>query len=214
MRRSGWRIEVAFSVALTGGIASGKTTVANLLAEHGALLIDSDQLAREVVEPGTPGLAQVVTRFGEQVLTQAGSLDRQALGDIVFADAAARADLNAIIHPLVRRRRAELIAQAAADQIVVSVIPLLVETGLVDQFDAVVVVDVPSQTQVARLVRRNDISPEQAQARLDAQASRAERLAAADWVVTNSGSRAELEAQVERLWSQMCGKAQGCEPGK
>lgn len=214
MRRSGWRIEVAFSVALTGGIASGKTTVANLLAEHGALLIDSDQLAREVVEPGTPGLAQVVTRFGEQVLTQAGSLDRQALGDIVFADAAARADLNAIIHPLVRRRRAELIAQAAADQIVVSVIPLLVETGLVDQFDAVVVVDVPSQTQVARLVRRNDISPEQAQARLDAQASRAERLAAADWVVTNSGSRAELEAQVERLWSQMRSKAQGCEPGK
>lgn len=214
MRRSGWRIEVAFSVALTGGIASGKTTVANLLAEHGALLIDSDQLAREVVEPGTPGLAQVVTRFGEQVLTQTGRLDRQALGEIVFADAAARADLNAIIHPLVRRRRAELIAQAAADQIVVSVIPLLVETGLVDQFDAVVVVDVPSQTQVARLVRRNDISPEQAQARLDAQASRAERLAAADWVVTNSGSRAELEAQVERLWSQMRSKAQGCEPGK
>ena len=205
---------MAFSVALTGGIASGKTTVANLLAEHGALLIDSDQLAREVVEPGTPGLAQVVTRFGEQVLTQAGSLDRQALGDIVFADAAARADLNAIVHPLVRRRRAELIAQAAAGQIVVSVIPLLVETGLVDQFDAVVVVDVPSQTQVARLVRRNDISPEQAQARLDAQASRAERLAAADWVVTNSGSRAELEAQVERLWSQMRSKAQGCEPGK
>ncbi len=205
---------MAFSVALTGGIASGKTTVANLLAEHGALLIDSDQLAREVVEPGTPGLAQVVTRFGEQVLTQAGSLDRQALGEIVFADAAARADLNAIIHPLVRRRRAELIAQAAADQIVVSVIPLLVETGLVDQFDAVVVVDVPSQTQVARLVRRNDISQEQAQARLDAQASRAERLAAADWVVTNSGSRAELEAQVERLWSQMRSKAQGCEPGK
>ena len=205
---------MAFSVALTGGIASGKTTVANLLAEHGALLIDSDQLAREVVEPGTPGLAQVVTRFGEQVLTQAGSLDRQALGDIVFADAAARADLNAIIHPLVRRRRAELIAQAAAGQIVVSVIPLLVETGLVDQFDAVVVVDVPSQTQVARLVRRNDISQEQAQARLDAQASRAERLAAADWVVTNSGSRAELEAQVERLWSQMRSKAQGCEPGK
>ena len=156
----------------------------------------------------------MVTRFGEQVLTQAGSLDRQALGDIVFADAAARADLNAIVHPLVRRRRAELIAQAAADQIVVSVIPLLVETGLVDQFDAVVVVDVPSQTQVARLVRRNDISPEQAQARLDAQASRAERLAAADWVVTNSGSRAELEAQVERLWSQMRSKAQGCEPGK
>ena len=205
---------MAFSVALTGGIASGKTTVANLLAEHGALLIDSDQLAREVVEPGTPGLAQVVTRFGEQVLTQTGRLDRQALGEIVFADAAARADLNAIINPLVRRRRAELIAQAAADQIVVSVIPLLVETGLVDQFDAVVVVDVPSQTQVARLVRRNDISPEQAQARLDAQASRAERLAAADWVVTNSGSRAELEAQVERLWSQMRSKAQGCEPGK
>ena len=205
---------MAFSVALTGGIASGKTTVANLLAEHGALLIDSDQLAREVVEPGTPGLAQVVTRFGEQVLTQTGRLDRQALGEIVFADAAARADLNAIVHPLVRRRRAELIAQAAADPIVVSVIPLLVETGLVDQFDAVVVVDVPSQTQVARLVRRNDISPEQAQARLDAQASRAERLAAADWVVTNSGSRAELEAQVERLWSQMRSKAQGCEPGK
>ncbi|MDI9627112.1 MAG: dephospho-CoA kinase [Acidobacteriota bacterium] len=200
---------MAFSVALTGGIASGKTTVANLLARHGALLIDSDQLAREVVEPGTPGLAQVVARFGEQVLTPAGGLDRQRLGELVFADPAARADLNAIIHPLVRRRRAEMIAAAAADQIVVSVIPLLVETWLVGQFDAVAVVDVPVQTQVERLVRRNDLSHEQAQARLDAQASRAERLAAADWVVTNSGSRAELEAQVARLWLEIRSRAQG-----
>ena len=212
-------IDAAFGLEVGGflgcltGIASGKTTVANLLAgTERCRSIPTNSPGRSSNRDARPG--PVVTRFGEQVLTQTGRLDRQALGEIVFADAAARADLNAIIHPLVRRRRAELIAQAAAGRIVVSVIPLLVETGLVDQFDAVVVVDVPSQTQVARLVRRNDISQEQAQARLNAQASRAERLAAADWVVTNSGSRAELEAQVERLWSQMRSKAQGCEPGK
>ena len=135
-------LSMALQVALTGGIASGKTTVAALFAERGALLIDSDQLAREVVEPGTPGLAEVVARFGGQVLDDQGRLDRQALGAIVFADDVARADLNAIVHPGAAAR-AELLAEAGDDEVVISVIPLLVETGLADQFDAVVVVDLP-----------------------------------------------------------------------
>ena len=191
---------MAFSVALTGGIASGKTTVANLLAEHGALLIDSDQLAREVVEPGTPGLAQVVTRFGEQVLTQAGSLDRQALGDIVVADAAARADLNAIVHPLVRAR-AEEIEEGVADGVVVHVIPLLVEAGLVDGFDRVIVVDLPVEDQIRRLMARNGVTREQAEARVRAQATREERLAVADRIVDNAGDPAATVAQVDEIWT-------------
>lgn len=200
---------MALQVALTGGIASGKTTVAALFAERGALLIDSDQLAREVVEPGTPGLAEVVARFGGQVLDDQGRLDRQALGAIVFADDVARADLNAIVHPRVRQRRAELLAEAGDDEVVISVIPLLVETGLADQFDAVVVVDLPEAVQVERLMTRNGFSAEQAQARVEAQAARAERLAAADWVIDNSGAPDELDGQVQAVWRELHNKAAG-----
>ncbi|MGB3954663.1 MAG: dephospho-CoA kinase [Brooklawnia sp.] len=200
---------MALQVALTGGIASGKTTVAALFAERGALLIDSDQLAREVVEPGTPGLAEVVARFGGQVLDDQGRLDRQALGAIVFADDVARADLNAIVHPRVRQRRAELLAEAGDDEVVISVIPLLVETGLADQFDAVVVVDLPEAVQVERLMTRNGFSAEQAQARVEAQAARAERLAAADWVIDNSGAPDELDGQVQAVWRELRNKAAG-----
>ena len=187
------------SVALTGGIGAGKTTVARLLAQRGAILIDSDVLSREVVEPGTPGLEAIVERFGPAVLAADGSLDRQALGTIIFADAQARADLNGIVHPEVRRRRAELIASAPDGSIVISVIPLLVEGG----FDGVIVVDVPIDTQVDRLKARSDLDDQQARARVNAQASRDERLEVADWVIENSGSYDQLRQQVEVVWDAL-----------
>lgn len=198
---------MAFQVALTGGIASGKTTVAEIFAGLGALLVDSDQLSREVVEPGTPGLAEVVARFGARVLDDQGGLDRQALGSIVFADDAARAELNAIVHPRVRQRRAEMLAEAGEHEVVISVIPLLVETGLADQFDAVVVVDVAEAVQVERLMTRNGLTAEQAQARIDAQASRAERLAVADWVIDNAGTPSQLDGQVRAIWQELLNKS-------
>ena len=191
------------SVALTGGIGAGKTTVARLLAQRGAILIDSDVLSREVVEPGTPGLEAIVERFGPAVLAADGSLDRQALGTIIFADAQARADLNGIVHPEVRRRRAELIASAPDGSIVISVSPLLVEGGLQDGFDGVIVVDVPIDTQVDRLKARSDLDDQQARARVNAQASRDERLEVADWVIENSGSYDQLRQQVEVVWDAL-----------
>ena len=191
------------SVALTGGIGAGKTTVARLLAQRGAILIDSDVLSREVVEPGTPGLEAIVERFGPAVLAADGSLDRQALGTIIFADAQARADLNGIVLPEVRRRRAELIASAPDGSIVISVIPLLVEGGLQDGFDGVIVVDVPIDTQVDRLKARSDLDDQQARARVNAQASRDERLEVADWVIENSGSYDQLRQQVEVVWDAL-----------
>ncbi len=190
-------------VGLTGGIASGKSAVADLLARHGAVIIDADVLAREVVEPGTPGLAAVVGRFGRSVLRPDGTLDRARLGEIVFSDAAARADLNAIVHPAVRARAATLAAQAPADAVVVHVIPLLVETGQATSFDPVVVVDVDEQTQLRRLMARSHLTRADAEARLAAQASRAERLEAADLVIDNSGSFADLARQVDTLWTSL-----------
>lgn len=193
---------MALSVALTGGIASGKSTVADLFAARGAVLVDSDVLAREVVAPGTPGLAEIVARFGPEVLTRDGDLDRPALGAVIFGDEQARADLNAIIHPRVRARRAEIIASATAP-VVISVIPLLVETNAQAGFDKVIVVDLPVDEQRRRLMERNDLTADQAQARIDAQASREQRLAVADWVVDNSGSRDQLDAQVDRIWAEL-----------
>jgi dephospho-CoA kinase len=189
-------------VGLTGGIASGKTMVADALARRGAVVIDADVLAREVVAPGTPGLAAVVERFGPAVLAD-GRLDRTRLGAIVFADPQARRDLEAIVHPAVRARAAELEQVAAPDAVVVHVIPLLVETGQADDFDRVVVVDADPETQVARLQVRSGLSEEDARARLAAQASRAERRAAADVVLDNQGTIADLEDQVDRLWADL-----------
>ncbi|NLA29425.1 MAG: dephospho-CoA kinase [Propionibacterium sp.] len=197
----------ALSVALTGGIASGKTVVTRLLSERGAIIIDSDLLSREVVEPGTRGLAEIVERFGAGVLAADGSLDRQALGEIIFVDDEARNDLNGIIHPEIRRRRAELIASAPEDAIVISVIPLLVEGGLKDDFEGVIVIDVPREIQIDRLKARNGLDDGQAQARVAAQASRAERLAAATWIIENSGSYNQLRAQVEMVWDALAKKA-------
>lgn len=189
-------------IGLTGGIASGKSTVAERLVEHGALLIDADLLAREVVAPGTPGLAAVVARFGTGILASDGSLDRAALGRLVFADPAARRDLERIIHPAVRSRAAELVASAPAGSVVVQMIPLLVETGQADAFDLVVVVDVPTHLQTQRLISRDGLNAAQAEARLAAQAARAQRLAAADVVIDNSGSPAALRAAVDAFWTE------------
>lgn len=189
-------------VGLTGGIASGKSTVARLLAERGAVVIDSDLLAREVVAPGTDGLARIAARFGSAVLRDEGgerSLDRPALGRIVFADPAARADLEAIVHPAVRARAAELEAAAGPDAVVVQMIPLLVETRQAGDFDLCVVVDVDPQVQLQRLLARDRIDATEARQRIEAQASRADRLAVADLVVDNSGGRAELARQVDRV---------------
>lgn len=190
-------------IALTGGIASGKSSVADLLAERGAVIIDSDVSAREVVEPGTPGLAAIVERFGEGVLRDDGALDRPALGAIVFADPAARADLEAMTHPRIRARADALRVAAPEGAVVIDVIPLLVEVGLAGRFDEVIVVDVPEEVQVERLRRRDGFTRDEAMARLAAQASRDDRLAVADHVVDNTGTRAELEASVDALWRRL-----------
>lgn len=190
-------------VALTGGLASGKTTVADRWAENGAVLIDSDVLARQVVEPGTPGLAAVRERFGDRVLAADGGLDRQALGAVVFADSQARKDLEGILHPLIRARAAELERAAAPAAIVVQVIPLLAETGRTEGFDAIVVVDLPTEIQLRRAMARDGSSAEQAGARIAAQAGRTERLAIADLVVDNSGDRDQLLAEADRVWQEL-----------
>lgn len=190
-------------IGLTGGIGSGKSEVSRRLAAHGAVVIDADRLAREVVEPGTPGLAEVVETFGPGVLAADGSLDRPALGARVFDDEAARGRLEGIIHPRVRARAAELERAAAADAVVVHDIPLLVETGQVERFDGVVVVDVPVEVQVERLVQKRGMAEAEARSRIEAQATRQQRAGVADWIVDNTGSLADLEAAVSRLWKEL-----------
>jgi dephospho-CoA kinase len=172
------------------------------LAEHGAVVIDADALAREVVEPGTPGLAAVVERFGAGVLLPSGSLDRPKLAGIVFTDEAARADLNAIVHPLVGQRTAELMAAAAPDAVLVYDVPLLVESGMAAGFDVVIVVETDAETRVERLAGRG--MPEaDARARIDAQASDEQRRAVADELIVNDGTREELLAQVDAVWARL-----------
>lgn len=191
-------------VGLTGGIASGKSAVGELLRQHGALVIDSDQLARDVVAPGSAGLAAVVERFGEGILLPDGGLDRAALGRLVFSDAAAREGLNAIIHPLVRAAAAGIEAQVADPYaIVVHMIPLLVETGQQDAFDALLVVDVDEETQRARLMARNDLTEDEAQARIDAQASRTDRLRVADFVIRNDAGLEDLAERTHAVWHEL-----------
>ena len=187
-------------VGLTGGIGSGKSTVASRLVEHGAVLVDSDVLAREVVAPGTGGLAEIVAVFGERVLTPDGALDRPALAAIVFGDPAARERLNAIVHPRVRARSAELIAAAAADAVVVQDVPLLVEGGMAPTFPLVIVVHAPVDERVRRLVAVRGMAEPDARARIGAQVDDAARRAAADVWLDNSGSPDELRAAVDRLW--------------
>ncbi|MEO6510239.1 MAG: dephospho-CoA kinase [Nocardioides sp.] len=190
-------------VGLTGGVASGKSTVSAILAELGAVVIDADLLAREVVGPGTDGLAAVVEEFGPDVLTPEGALDRPRLGALVFADPERRKALEAIIHPRVRARAAEIEATAPEGVVVVHDIPLLTETGQAAGFDAVVVVDVPTEVQVDRMVRIRHMSEEDALARIAAQSGREERLAIATCVVDNSGSFEDLRARVEEVYRTM-----------
>lgn len=198
------RLNPMIRVGLTGGIASGKSAVGAELQRLGALVIDSDQLARDVVVPGSAGLAAIIDRFGESVLLPDGSLDRPALGQIIFGDERARADLNAIIHPRVRAA-ASAIEGLVEDPyaIVVHMIPLLVETGQADLFDALVVVDVDEDTQRERLMARNGLTTQQAQARIDAQASRVDRLRVADFVIRNDGGLDDLAERTHAVWHEL-----------
>jgi dephospho-CoA kinase len=190
-------------VGLTGGIGAGKSEVSARLAAQGAVVIDADAIAREVVEPGTEGLAEVVEAFGPEVLLPDGTLDRPRLGEIVFADPELRGKLNEIIHPRVGARMAELEREAGPASIVVHDVPLIAESGRTDAYDLVVVVDVPPRVQLDRLVRRRGMTREQAEARMAAQATREQRLAIADIVIDNSGSLAELDRQAGDLWSEL-----------
>lgn len=192
-------------VGLTGGIGSGKSAVSSRLAARGAVVIDADLLAREVVAPGTDGLREVVEAFGNDVLTAEGALDRPALGRLVFGDEPARRKLEAIIHPRVRARAAEIEAAADPDAVIVHDIPLLVETGQADRFDLVLVVDVPLEVQLARLVEIRGMSEEEARARIASQATREQRLAAADVVLPNDGTLAELDARIDEIWPRLSG---------
>jgi dephospho-CoA kinase len=190
-------------VGLTGGIGAGKSEVSAMLAALGAVLIDADAIAREVVEPGTPGLAAVTSAFGRGVLLADGSLNREGLGEIVFGDPVKLESLNRIVHPLVGRRMTELERAAGQDAVVVHDVPLLAENDLAAGYDLVVVVDTPEDVQVDRLTRKRGMTAEQAGARMAAQASREKRLAIADFVVDNSGSLAELDRQVGDLWTEL-----------
>lgn len=195
-------------VGLTGGIGSGKSTVARLLEKRGAVVFDADLLAREAVEPGTPGHAAVIERFGADVLAPGGELDREALASIVFADPAARRDLEQIVHPEVRRLFAEgSEAYRDTDRVVVFSAPLLVETGMHTAFEVLVVVSATFATQIERLMRQRGMSEPSIRARIDAQAPLEDKAAAADFLVDNEGSLDELESQVEQLWNDLSTRA-------
>ncbi len=190
-------------VGLTGGIGAGKSEVSRRLVAQGAVLIDADAIAKEVVEPGTIGLSRILARFGDELLRPDGSLDRDRLGEIVFADKELLAALNAIVHPLVGERMAQLERSAAADAIVVHDVPLIAENNLAAGYDLVIVVDAAPALQLDRLVRLRGLSREQAEARMAVQAAREQRLAIADYVIDNSSSLAELDRQVGDLWGEL-----------
>jgi dephospho-CoA kinase len=190
-------------VGLTGGIGSGKSEVASRLAAQGAVVLDADVIAREVVAPGTPGLAEILDAFGPGILRPDGTLDRDRLGDLVFADEALRSRLNSIVHPSVRERMLELEQAVPPGAICVQVVPLLAENSLADLYDLVVVVDTAPRVQAERLLRDRGLTREQATARMEAQASREQRLAIATMVVDNSGSLAELDREVGELWAEL-----------
>ncbi|MFF4485808.1 dephospho-CoA kinase [Streptomyces sp. NPDC001544] len=195
------------TVGLTGGIGAGKSEVSRLLVEHGAVLIDADRIAREVVAPGTEGLAAVVEAFGDEVLAEDGSLDRPKLGSIVFADQEKLAVLNSIVHPLVGARSRELEDAAAEDAVVVHDVPLLAENGLAPLYDVVVVVDAGPQTQLDRLVRLRGMSEQDARARMAAQATREKRLEIADIVIDNDVPLPVLRQRVREVWDDLVGRA-------
>ena len=192
-------------VGLTGGVASGKSTVAAILSELGATVIDADALAREVVEPGTPGLARVVEEFGPEVLTADGTMDRAKVGEIVFNDESRRRALEAIVHPLVFERYAALEAAAPDDGVVVHDIPLLAESGRAETFDAVLVVETPAEVQVERMLEHRGWTRSDAESRIAAQATPEQRRAIATHLIVNDGSRADLRRRVEEVWAELTG---------
>lgn len=195
-----------YLIGLTGGIASGKSTVARRLVEHGAVHIDADELARRVVQPGKPAHAAIVDEFGQEILKPDGTLDRQKLAEIVFHDDAARERLNAIVHPAVRELTSRLLAKIEAedpDAVVVYDVPLLVEAAVDHPFDLIVVTSAPKRTQVKRLVEERGLDPNQAQARVDAQVDNTERVAVADVVIDTDGSMAHTMSQVDALWHRI-----------
>ncbi|MEU9474935.1 dephospho-CoA kinase [Streptomyces sp. NPDC048191] len=194
-------------VGLTGGIGAGKSEVSRLLVEHGAVLIDADRIAREVVAPGTDGLAAVVEAFGEDVLTADGSLDRPRLGSIVFADPEKLAVLNSIVHPLVGARSRELEEAAASDSVVIHDVPLLTENGLAPFYDLVVVVDASPETQLDRLVRLRGMTEDDARARMAAQATREQRRRIADIVIDNDVPLDALHKRVAEVWEDLVRRA-------
>jgi len=190
-------------VGLTGGIAMGKSTVSDYLRSHGAVVIDADAIAREVVEPGTPGFAQVVEEFGRGILDESGAIDRPKLGALVFSDEAARKRLEAIVHPLVFLRIIELEEQAPKDAVVVHDLPLLAESGRAETFDYVVVVDAPVETQIERMVRDRGWTEDEARARIAAQASREARRAIATHLIENTGTREDLAGRVGEVFGEL-----------
>lgn len=193
-------------VALTGGIASGKSTIARRLAEHGAVIVDADQIVREVQAPGSPVLDEIAAQFGSAVIGPDGSLDRAALGGLVFADAAARARLNAIVHPAVRRESARRFAEALAtdpDAVVVYDVPLLVEARVEDPWELIVVAHAPADLRRRRLVELRGLTEADAAARIAAQMDDAARLAVADVVIDTAGSLEDTLAQTDALWERL-----------
>ena len=194
-------------VALTGGIAAGKSTVARVLAECGATVVDADQLARDAVAPGSPGLEAVVQAFGSGVLTEEGALDRPALGGLVFGDESARLRLEAIIHPEVARLSSEAFARArAADPkgVIIYDVPLLVEAGRASEFDAVIVVEASDEVRLARLIEERKMTEEAARARMSAQATNAERRAVADYVISTATSFDDTRREAEAVYQALC----------
>lgn len=191
------------TVGLTGGIGSGKSEVARLLAQHGAVVVDYDALARQAVVPGSPGLAAVVAEFGPEVLRDEGSLDRSRLAAMVFANPARRVALEAIVHPYVRWRSAELARAAPPCSVIVHDVPLLLETSRTMDFDVILVVDAAPEVQLARLTGVRGMSAPEALARMANRASRKERLVAADIVVPNDGGLAQLSRRVDRVWKRL-----------
>ena len=197
--------------ALTGNIASGKTEVARILADLGATVIDADELAREVVRPGTPALAAIVARWGKRILRTDGTLDRAALRSIVFVDPAERAALNSIVHPEVRKRRNHLVEEARArgEAVVIAAIPLLFETGLERDFDRVILVDAPDDVRLERLVHRRGIDAAEAKRMMAAQMPATAKRARADIVIDNDSTLEALRPAVERAWAQLTANAVG-----
>jgi dephospho-CoA kinase len=194
---------------LTGGIATGKSTVAEMLQRHGAVIVDADKVARQVVEPGEEGLKRIASVFGDEVISREGTLDRPALGRIIFHDEKARRKLNELLHPLIMdkmRRDTEKVRQTEPHAVIIWDVPLLIEEKMTDLVDEVILVYVPQQVQLARLQARDHLDNDEAAARLAAQLPIDEKKRWADYVIDNSGTREETEMQVARLWSELCAK--------